>query len=111
MIANQIMDGLSAKEIGITEEEYRLHCQLIKNRGGEPALPNMVSMAKNVAQAVSSAAKRGAVLVDDEEKEKRLKVCRQCEFYRTSDKRCAVCGCYTELKTTLASWHCPIGRW
>ena len=41
----------------------------------------------------------------EEEYEKRLSACRQCEDL--SEGTCQVCGCYVELRAASRDSHCP----
>lgn len=47
--------------------------------------------------------------VDNEERDRRLKVCHTCEHFDAP--RCELCGCFMNFKTTLRSSECPIGKW
>lgn len=44
-------------------------------------------------------------------KDQRLAICEQCPFFRTNSRTCQKCGCFMDLKTTLAMAKCPDGRW
>ena len=41
----------------------------------------------------------------------RLKICKQCKFFRERTQTCRKCGCFMRLKTTLEHAKCPIGKW
>lgn len=43
--------------------------------------------------------------------EKRMKICRECEFYRKYINQCAKCGCVLFAKTRFSQSSCPIGKW
>ena len=45
----------------------------------------------------------------DSRREDRLAVCKQCE--RLTDGMCAACGCYVELRATIADQTCPYDIW
>ena len=45
----------------------------------------------------------------DEERDKRLLVCSECEFKVGS--RCNLCRCFINYKAKLANSECPIGKW
>ena len=45
----------------------------------------------------------------DDLREKRLSACKQCE--RLTDGMCAACGCYVELRATIADQSCPYDVW
>lgn len=40
-----------------------------------------------------------------------MQVCRECEFYRSSDGTCSQCGCFIRLKARLSTEVCPEGKW
>jgi hypothetical protein len=81
----------------------------------EPALPPLterINNARQAAQRVITRTLRGdPVGAERDEIDKRLAICRSCEFYRTSDGACAKCGCFIKLKARLATEECPIDRW
>lgn len=43
----------------------------------------------------------------------RRKTCESCEYHLDfmKTKRCAVCGCFTKIKTKLAHESCPLRKW
>jgi len=45
--------------------------------------------------------------------EQRMTICRSCPAIRVDGpfSVCAECGCILTIKTRLAIWHCPIGKW
>jgi len=47
----------------------------------------------------------------EEEMERRLSICRSCEFFKPRTEQCAKCGCFMKLKTKLEKAHCPIDKW
>jgi hypothetical protein len=47
----------------------------------------------------------------EELKEKRLAICRECEFFVSFTQQCLKCGCLMPLKTKLADAYCPIQKW
>ena len=53
----------------------------------------------------------GSERTPEEISESRLKICVNCEFYRSRTNQCKKCGCFMKLKTTLAKAKCPIGKW
>jgi hypothetical protein len=83
-------------------------------RPTEPALPSAGSIALNAARAAAAeirARTAGTPSLPDEEIVRRLDVCKSCDNWRTSDSRCAMCGCYMAYKTRLRSSSCPIAKW
>ena len=53
---------------------------------------------------------RSLILHDDEVINKRLEICRGCE-YLTKSNRCKKCGCFMKIKARLSTASCPIGKW
>jgi ribulose kinase len=43
--------------------------------------------------------------------EKRLEICRTCEFFTHKTSRCNKCGCFMEYKALFLNSECPIGKW
>lgn len=77
---------------------------------GLPSKPRIVLNAVNAAgRALAAAASGGALLVDDQERVRRMDICQQCDQWRGGT--CAECGCKCRLKTRLATESCPIGKW
>lgn len=47
----------------------------------------------------------------EELKNKRMEICRNCEFFISLTQQCKKCGCIMPAKTTLAEAFCPIHKW
>jgi hypothetical protein len=73
--------------------------------------PSMFQMAKNLAGSMKDAAKDGFTTNDVDETERRMEICRGCEFYIPDQNRCSKCGCKMAFKSKLRSAHCPVGKW
>ena len=54
----------------------------------------------------------GLPKASEEEKERRLEICRGCEFF-DNDKhpKCKKCGCFLNIKTSWAGESCIIKKW
>ena len=86
-----------------------------------PSLPQLVknATAAAVQEVQARIAKEPPIPV--EEQNKRLEICRACEFFtpnipeldeaKRKQERCVKCGCYMSFKTKLRSQHCPINKW
>jgi hypothetical protein len=48
---------------------------------------------------------------EEEIKEHRLSICRQCPEYIKLTTQCKKCGCIMEIKTRLENATCPIDKW
>jgi hypothetical protein len=75
-----------------------------------PSLVTQVGNALGALGRVVGAVVHGEkVTVSEEEQARRMEICRSCEHF---DKgRCKLCGCFKNLKTRLATEHCPIEKW
>lgn len=85
-------------------------------RRATPAIPSLTNKATSLAGAafrVSRAAISGEkVSTSSSEIERRLSICRACEFFKESPAmRCLKCGCFLNLKARLETEHCPINKW
>lgn len=51
-------------------------------------------------------------VVDDQEHEKRIKICLDCKEYSNNiGQYCKICRCYIPVKTKLKGTNCPINKW
>lgn len=82
-----------------------------RRRVTSQSLPPKKTMAANVLKSGVQAVKSLGKQVSKEEQEQRHNICNSCEWYRTEDDRCAMCGCWTSHKVKLEAWHCPIKKW
>lgn len=82
----------------------------------EAALPPLLIRGCNFAAAMAKWALCGFPLRPKQSIAKLLKICEQCDHFDSHHKRCRQCGCCVETgtlisKLTLASEHCPEGKW
>ena len=47
--------------------------------------------------------------VSDEEYERRLAICKECE--KLNEGTCLACGCYVELRAAAKAAHCSHRKW
>jgi hypothetical protein len=81
-----------------------------------PGAQRLVRLLGAGGRVIKAAVNREPITVVDEEKERRLSICRGCEFFKLSTlnshlSTCLKCGCALNLKTRLETEHCPIGKW
>lgn len=77
-----------------------------------PTAPQLVkNLGNSVVNNIKSVMAGNSLNISDEEKEKRLSICKGCEFFSQVDDRCSRCGCYLKVKTYLKAERCPIGKW
>ena len=43
--------------------------------------------------------------------EERMKICRECDYFKPSTNQCKKCGCFMNGKTMFMDSKCPIGKW
>jgi hypothetical protein len=71
----------------------------------------MKNVGNSIVKTVQSVAAGNPLNISDIEKDKRLSVCKTCEWYNVSQERCSKCGCFLKVKTYLKAERCPIGKW
>lgn len=78
--------------------------------------PSLLEKAANFATDMARWAKEGFPTVSEEVLQTRLDVCRACPWFKglaggsLMHTMCGKCGC-TNLKLSISTSHCPIGRW
>lgn len=73
--------------------------------------PPVATQAANLAGSLWAWAVSGFSMASDEERARRLAICRACPQYDAEAVRCHLCGCYLGAKTSLKIEHCPINKW
>lgn len=85
----------------------------LKRAKEQQAMPSVLDMGKNLVETavntVKSAVNGEGIGLTEEEANRRLSICEQCEHYTGS--RCSQCGCYMATKTYLKAATCPVGKW
>lgn len=51
----------------------------------------------------------GKILTDQAVVDQRITTCGACEKFAKG--RCAMCGCYMQVKVHLDVFKCPLGKW
>lgn len=76
---------------------------------GEPLqYPPIWRQAANAVAAAGRAIASGFTTVSEDERDRRLLICMDCELYDHTQERCRKCGCFGRWKTFLATEHCPL---
>lgn len=73
--------------------------------------PGLIQKAVNFAGAVAEHVAGGMKLADPETVQKRLAICRECEWFDAERATCKQCGCLMSVKAEWAEQSCPIGKW
>jgi len=81
-----------------------------------PEYPSLPEQGKNLAKFTFEVVKQvmnnnEAMFVSPEVREKRMDICRACDYYDDRQIRCRHCGCFLEHKARFAIDSCPIGKW
>lgn len=50
------------------------------------------------------------VFVREDEKARRMDLCRTCEHFQPTLTQCGICGCFLEAKTRLINFHCALDQ-
>jgi hypothetical protein len=77
-------------------------------------LPATSELAVNLLSAVVDETKAIVAQrpkVTEEERDKRMDVCKSCDRFLLDQSRCSACGCFMEVKTRFRSAQCPLGKW
>ena len=81
----------------------------------KPEMPSLGEMSKNLFTSATGAIEHyrhtKVFAAQLKEKERRLSICKACEFIVLDGARCTKCGCFMEVKTGIASSKCPINKW
>ena len=74
----------------------------------------IADMAKGVTEAIVDSAVRLAkgqpILASKSEADKRMDICKACEYFRPGNKTCSVCECHMDIKTQLGGGYCPLKK-
>ena len=76
----------------------------------------VANAAKAAVRIVKQAAQGGPIFVEEQEKQRRLAICRGCEYWNEGGNvglgecKHPGCGC-TRFKQGLATESCPIDKW
>jgi hypothetical protein len=89
------------------------NAQLINGNMSEfPSIPeqanNLVSL---IQDAIMDAISGNEIFATDEEKDRRLSICRSCPEYHAESIRCKNCGCFLENKVIYTAAKCPLDKW
>ena len=74
----------------------------------EPEYPPLPEQVGNLARSFWDWAMGGFEMTSGEEQARRLAICRGCQWFEAQSEKCHVCGCAMQLKTRLATSHCPL---
>ena len=79
------------------------------------APPPLGEKVKTFTKSVIDWGKNGLPITSKDDFEKRLNICKSCEFWdKTSFNntgKCNKCGCSTQMKLKMDTAKCPIGKW
>ena len=76
-----------------------------------PQMPPLKEQAANFAGSMVNFAKSGFKTCGEEEKERRLEICRGCALFDSESVRCTKCGCALKYKAGIEGEKCPLGLW
>jgi hypothetical protein len=77
-----------------------------------PSIPDQAKNIVNLVQdAITDVLKGNQLFVSEEEQNRRMGICNQCEYFSQEDIRCKQCGCFLKQKVSFTASKCPINRW
>ena len=74
-------------------------------------MSDIFNLAGKFSKAVINHAKDGFKNVEPEVYEKRINICKSCEFFNSDFNKCNNCGCFLEYKASWNSEKCPVDKW
>lgn len=74
-------------------------------------MPPLKEQAVNFAGSMVDFVKSGFKTCGEEEKERRLEICRGCALFDSESVRCSKCGCALKYKAGIEGEKCPLGLW
>lgn len=80
-----------------------------KDKKDKAEKPGVIELALNFSRAMKEYIEDGLQNINKEEYKERLLKCTMCK--QRDDDRCAVCGCFLELKAKIRSSQCPLNQW
>jgi hypothetical protein len=85
------------------------------NKTAPEGPPSLFQKAKNLGGAIKRFASDGFKVASDAEYDKRVEICKGCEFWNAAGYnntgQCLKCGCATKYKLKMAAEKCPIDKW
>lgn len=92
-------------ELYQNDERYR------KILEGDLQEPSLIQKAINFAGALTNHISSGMKNVSDEELERRINICKSCEFFNPANESCTKCGCRMSIKASWQESVCPLNKW
>jgi len=82
---------------------------------GEKQMPSLLQMAFNLTETtkdiIDNAVKNGIILAQENEINKRIDICKDCDSLDKQRIRCFECGCDMKIKTRFSASKCPKNKW
>ena len=108
-----IINNMNPEYLSHRLREVKIKKLQSSNKNGP--MPSFGQIAKNVGSSLVkntiSVVQGNDLKLSGNEAEKRLEICKSCEFFEKNAQRCSKCGCYMAVKTYLKAEHCPVGKW
>jgi hypothetical protein len=99
LLKKQFYASQKIRDLSLTQKKFPKKTQILQNLGK--------SVIKNVRHVSSG----GQLKLNEEEKNKRFDICKNCNWFDPKTEKCFQCGCYLKIKTYLKAESCPIGKW
>lgn len=70
---------------------------------------SVLEKARSVTEALVGHIATGSKTLTNEQTEKRLEICYNCDKYVNGS--CSICGCRLRTKARWVGQKCPLGKW
>jgi hypothetical protein len=109
LVANDLM------AVGVEDKIQEYLCRKNPDYCLDPDMPPIAQQAKGLAKSLGRNLKALAsgkrIMESSKEADRRLAICKDCPFYKTTTQRCSKCGCKMGVKVHLRLESCPVGKW
>ena len=77
-----------------------------------PSIPFMLNgLAVTFEQVLEQFKRNGIIITEEQKREQRKAVCKDCSSYNSNLHRCNECGCMVDVKIYVDASRCPLGKW
>lgn len=73
--------------------------------------PGIIEKGKNFTKSLMEYALSGFKRASEDTLQRRVDICKSCEFFDSEKTRCLKCGCYLNIKAGWQEAKCPLNKW
>lgn len=105
------LDDLYADSIATVHADQSVILPIASESQETLTQPSLIAKAVSFTKAAATHVADGCRDAAVSEIERRIEICRTCNFFDAAKKSCRKCGCGLVLKTRWRTSHCPIDLW